>query len=140
MYGESEVIICGADIGDIDIIAEYDKHISFGELKNIIELNRVYKAEIKGNFAGWLRYNLFWDNTPFINMIYVMEEYRDKDLGKKLVEVCEKSVKNLGYNLIMTSSSQEELGQHFFVKLGYRAIGGFIPEGEPYEIIFIKEL
>lgn len=54
---------------DSATILEYDKHIRKKELCSLIELDRVLIAESKGNFIGWLRWNLFWDNTPFMNML-----------------------------------------------------------------------
>lgn len=61
---------------DIEILKKYDRHISKQELENSIRLNRVYIAEEAGVFIGWLRYNLFWDNTPFMNMVYLLDENR----------------------------------------------------------------
>ena len=40
----------------------------------------------------------------------------------------------------MTSSQQDEYAQHFYVKLGYRAVGSFMLEGDSLEIIFEKRL
>jgi len=65
-------------------LAENDKHISENNLKNKIETNEVYILEINGKIVGWLRYNLFWDNIPFMNMIYFIDEYRNIGLGKIL--------------------------------------------------------
>lgn len=33
--------------------------------------------------VGVLRYNLFWDQTPFLNLIYLAEEYRSVGLGRQ---------------------------------------------------------
>ena len=50
---------------DLCLIKEYDQHISREELQSIINQNRVIILEHDNEFIGWLRYNLFWDNTPF---------------------------------------------------------------------------
>lgn len=50
---------------DREILAQYDRHIRPEELETSIALGRVMIAEENGKFAGWLRFNLFWDNTPF---------------------------------------------------------------------------
>ncbi|NLV92595.1 MAG: GNAT family N-acetyltransferase, partial [Firmicutes bacterium] len=42
--------------------------------------------------------------------------------------------------IVMTSTQADEEGQHFYRKLGYRDIGGFVLPGEPLELIMIKEL
>lgn len=129
-----------ATAADFDVLAALDRHISRGELKNIISLGRVYIAEENGVLAGWLRYNLFWDNTPFMNMLYVLEPYRGKGGAKALVSYWERAMKSQNHRLVMTSTVSEEYAQHFYVKLGYRAVGGFLLPGDPYEIILSKEL
>lgn len=129
-----------ATMKDIDTLYFYDKHIGKQELENLIRVNRVYILEKDDNFMGWLRYNLFWDNTPFLNMLYLLEDDRGKGLGKKIVVYWEEQMKILGYSNVMTSTASNEYAQHFYNKLGYIAVGGFSPVGEPYEIILSKVL
>ena len=59
---------------DIENISNYDKHVSKEELDSIVSLNRVIIAEDRGKFIGWLRWSLFWDNTPFMNMLFILEQ------------------------------------------------------------------
>lgn len=125
---------------DISILCLNDKHIVMTELQNLIRLNRIYIAEDNGEFMGWLRYNLFWDNIPFMNMLYILEKYRGKGVGRKLTGYWENQMKLFGYETVMTSTASDEYSQHFYMKLGYRAVGGFLPKGDPYEVIFAKEV
>ncbi len=129
-----------AEEKDAAVISEWDKHISRQEIHNLIHLKRIYILELDGQFAGWLRYNLFWDNTPFMNMLYLLEEFRGKGYGKALVGFWETEMKKSGYDLVMTSTASDEYSQHFYNRLGYKAIGGFVPAGDPYEIILEKKL
>ncbi len=129
-----------ATIEDIDIIKEHDKHIEKQELENSIWLKRVYLAEEDHKFIGWLRYNLFWDNTPFMNMIYLLEGNRGKGFGKQLVEYWENQMKSLKYKVVMTSTPSDEYSQHFYYRLGYTAIGGFLLGTDPLEIILSKNI
>lgn len=129
-----------AIIDDIAILCLNDMHIDRTELENLIKSSRVYIAEDNGNFIGWLRYNLFWDNTPFMNMLCVLEEYRGKGIGRQLVEHWEEQVKLLGYDTVMTSTASDEYAQHFYMKLGYKVVGGFLPKDDPYEVILTKGL
>lgn len=128
-----------AKISDLELLRQ-DRHISENELKNSISCKRVYIAEENGVFAGWLRYNLFWDNTPFMNMLYVLDGYRGSGFGKALVSRWENDMAALGYNTVMTSTASNEYAQHFYNKLGYTAAGGFMPPDEPLEIILIKSI
>lgn len=126
---------------DLAAVHVYDKHIAKDELGRLIAQNRVLIAEDDhGTFCGWLRYNLFWDNTPFMNMLYILEPYRGKGYGQGLVECWEKQMQGLSYDRVMTSTASDEYAQHFYVRLGYQVVGGFMPVGEPYELILAKRL
>lgn len=129
-----------ANLEDLKVISLYDKHVSKEELENLVNLNRVIIAEENNKFCGWLRYNLFWDNTPFMNMLYVLEDKRGKGYGKQLVDFWENKMRILQYKFVMTSTASDEYSQHFYLKIGYKTVGGFMPEGEPYEIILMKNL
>lgn len=125
---------------DIDILIDKDKKIDRQEMFNLINLKRVYIMEDDGKFIGWLRYNLFWDNTPFMNMIKLNDEERGKGYGRKFVEFWEDEMRKLGYKNVLTSTASDEFAQHFYIKLGYNSIGGFLPIGKPFEIILSKKL
>jgi ribosomal protein S18 acetylase RimI-like enzyme len=50
----------------------------------------------------------------------------------------EEDMKNKGCEVLLTSSAQDEYAQHFYVKLGYKAVGSFTLADEPLEIMFAK--
>ena len=52
-----------ATMNDLSRIVEQDRHISPEELIILISLGRVAVAEEGETFLGWMRWNLFWDNT-----------------------------------------------------------------------------
>ena len=129
-----------ANENDIEIISKYDKHISKEELKNIIELQRVIVMFEDSNFIGWLRYNLFWDNTPFMNMLYLLDNERGKGKGSKLVAFWENEMKNKKYDFVLTSTQSNEEAQFFYRKLGYIDSGSLLLPNEPLEIILYKKI
>ena len=129
-----------ATMNDLSRIVEQDRHISPEELKSLISLGRVAVAEDEESFLGWMRWNLFWDNTPFLNMLYLLEPYRGKGYGKALMAHWETEMEAQGYGLLMTSTASDEYAQHFYQRLGYAAVGGFSFPGEAYELIFVKKL
>jgi len=131
---KSEILIRHAESSDYLSLKEFDKHIS----ENKIENKEVYIAEENRKIIGWLRYNLFWDSVPFMNMIYFLEEYRKKGIGKKLVKHWEEDMKHKGYSNVLTSTQSNEEAQYFYRKIGYKEIGGFKYFDDPYEIIFQK--
>ena len=79
-----------AEESDIETLSIYDKHIRVTELKSAVSLGRVIVAEDNGTFIGCLRWNLFWDNTPFMNLLFLPEEYRSSGYGKAIVSYWER--------------------------------------------------
>ena len=126
--------------GDLEMIAEYDDHLSKEEMKNSIAMKRIILLFIDGECEGWLRFNLFWDNIPFMNMLYILEEHRGKGYGRKLVEFWEHEMAEQGYEFVLTSTQSNEEGQFFYRKLGYTDRGALVLPDEPLEIIFYKKL
>ena len=129
-----------ADLEDIELLSKYDIHVSKEELKNIIKLNRVLMMFDDDKFIGWLRFNLFWDNTPFMNMLYMLDDSRGKGYGKKLTSFWEEEMKSKGYEFVLTSTQSDEQGQFFYRKNGYKDVGNLILPGEVSEIILYKKL
>lgn len=129
-----------ATMNDLSRIVEQDRHISPEELKSLISLGRVAVAEDEESFLGWMRWNLFWDNTPFLNMLYLLEPHRGKGYGKTMMAWWEREMRAQGFDTLMTSTASDEYAQHFYQKLEYTAVGGFSLPGESYELIFVKNL
>ncbi len=129
-----------ADKDDIKIISKYDEHISIEELENVIKLKRLIVMFDENKFIGWLRFNLFWDNTPFMNMLYFLDNERGKGYGRQLVSFWEKEMKNKGYECVLTSTQSNEEAQFFYRKLGYIDSGSLLLPNEPLEIIFYKKI
>ncbi|MDE6591719.1 MAG: GNAT family N-acetyltransferase [Oscillospiraceae bacterium] len=129
-----------AESGDIEAVRRYDRHIEVKELSDSIEKNRVIIKSEKGGFIGWLRYNLFWDNTPFLNMLFILEEYRGRGYGSALLEFWEREMSGKNYGIVMTSTLADERGQFFYRKNGYTDCGALLLPGKAAEIFFMKKL
>lgn len=133
--------ICFATESDYEYIRNRDHHISEGLLLSKIKGNEIYilRNQDEGHI-GWMRYGYFWDNTPFMNMIWVDEPYRGKGVGKQVVLFWEEQMKERGFDLIMTSTQADEGAQHFYRKLGYKDAGCLILDTQPLEILLTKKL
>lgn len=129
-----------ANIKDFDILDKYDKHIRKNELKNAINENRILIMYEHTDFIGWLRYNLFWDYIPFMNMLYLLEDYRRKGYGTQLVNFWESEMLNRNYDLVLTSTQSNEQAQFFYRKNGYADCGSLLLPDEPLEIVMLKRL
>lgn len=129
-----------AQITDLKALSALDGHISPEELRRSVESSRVLIARSGKTIIGWLRFGMFWDNTPFMNMLYVSEEFRGRGYGTALCDLWEDEMLRVGFETVLTSTLSNERGQFFYRKRGYRDCGSLILPNEPLEIILMKEL
>ena len=125
---------------DFELLSKYDQHIGETELKHCIKTQRILLMFHDDVFIGWLRYNLFWDNIPFMNMLYFLEDYRGKGYGSQLVNFWEKEMLKSKYKMVLTSTQSNEQAQFFYRKIGYVDCGSLLLPEEPLEIILLKNL
>lgn len=124
---------------DFKLLFKYE-HLSKEELNNCIKQKRILAIFNNDNLIGWLRYNLFWDEIPFINMLYILEEYRHQGYGNKILNYWEKEMMKNSYSRVMTSTLSNEKAQFFYRKNGYIDCGSLLLPQEPLEIIMMKKL
>ena len=121
---------------------QLDRHLPEQAFEGKVRDRQGYVLLVDGEPTGLLRYNLFWDNTPFCNLLFVRESHQRKGLGTLLMTHWEQDMKAQGYGMLLTSTQVDEGAQHFYRKLGYRDCGGFIIDlpafAQPMELFLIK--
>jgi len=130
-----------AEIKDKKRILKYDNHIHHITVGDCIRSGLVTVLWDGDEIVGVLRYNLFWQTIPFLDLLYIDEAYRGKGYGKQMMQSWEESMKSMGYPYVMLSTQEDEDAKYFYEKLGYRRIGAFLPpEQDAEEIMYLKEL
>ncbi len=126
---------------DFSAIRQYDRHIPSNRLRECIRRHQVYALRDGNSIAGLLRFSLFWQTIPFLDLIFIDELYQRKGYGRQMMTHWESAMKELGYPYVMLSTQEDETAKYFYEKLGYRRIGAFLPpEQTADEIIYLKEL
>ena len=144
MMEEKRVEIHYVEEKDKNFWYRLDRHLPEGEFDRKVRDRQGYVLFEDGEAVGLLRYNLFWDNTPFCTMLFVDGSRQKNGYGKALMNHWEEDMRNQGYEMVMTSTQVDEEAQHFYRKIGYKDCGGFtvdIPGYEqPMELIMMKDL
>ena len=94
-----------------------DKHLPEKEFYKKIRDNQGYILIVDDKPVGLLRYNLFWDNTPFCTLIYIEEQHQKQGWGRLLMTHWEQDMRKQGYGMVLTSTQVDEDAQHFYRKL-----------------------
>ena len=134
-------------------IAKLDPHVPLLRLGECILNGQVYVLKDgsnkngahnhceKDSVVGVLRYSLFWQSIPFLDLLYIDAAYRNSGFGTQMIRKWEAVMAAGGYKYVMTSTQADEDAWKFYEKLGYRKVGGFFPpEQEAEEWIYMKEL
>ena len=142
-----------ADSRDKQKIARLDCHIPSSCLGECIRTGNVYvlkddslknggqNRRVKEPIVGVLRYSLFWQTIPFLELLYIDESYRRRGYGTRMMANWEETMRIMGYRYVMTSTQADEDAWQFYEKLGYRKAGGFFPpEQEAEEWMYVKPL
>lgn len=117
-----------------------DKHFSESEFEKKVRDKQGYVLTVDNRPIGLLRYNLFWDNTPFCTLLFIDGNYQRKGFGKALMEYWEAEMQSLGYEWLLVSTQSDENAQHFYRALGYDDCGCLIVPDQPMEIFLSKYL
>ena len=119
-----------------------DTHLPRKEFRPLAERGRLLWITAGEEKAGVIRWGLFWDEIPFLNLLWLEPGRRRMGFGAKAMELWENARRAEGYRAVMTSSQADEEGQHFYRRLGYRDAGGLLPGiagmEQAMEIFFMK--
>ena len=124
----------------IKYVSEDDKSFWF-TLDNLSEKEFELKIRDKRGYIisdgdkpiGVMRYNLLWDNVPFLTLIHFDKAYHRKGFGSQAMLHWENEMRELGYDIVITSTQVDEQAQHFYRKLGYKDKGGLFLDNTPWE-------
>lgn len=139
MAATERVSITWADSADVEMLQALDHHLGADLLAQKIIRKEVIVARVGRELAGWLRYGYFWDNIPFMNLLFVLEPHRGQGIARQLIGYWEDAMRTLGYEQVLTSTLADESAQHLYRKLGYTDCGALFLPAEAAQI-FLRKL
>lgn len=121
-----------ATLSDIEDLTEID-HLPQNTLKDSVKRGFVYIARKGEKAIGILRYNLFWQTIPFLDLIFLKKDFRCSGIGSAMLKKWEEDMASLGYNSLMTSTQADESAYLFYEKLSWQKNGSFFPPEQTVE-------
>lgn len=130
-----------AETKDMPSLLKYDRHLPHTRISECLWNQRIYAVCLEKKMVGVLRYSLFWQTIPFLDLLYIDESCRGRGLGRQAMAHWEAAMQTMGYKYTMLSTQEDETAKLFYEKLGYRQVGAFLPpEQEAREIMYLKTL
>ena len=124
---------------DLDGIRNYDRHIPASRLEDCIRRGLVDVLEDDGKIRGVLRWNLFWQSLPFLDLIFLDDAIRGRGFGSEMMAHWERNMAFLGYEDVLLSTQEDETSKFFYEKLGYRLCGSFLPPDQDVEELMYRK-
>ena len=118
---------------DKDFWYTLDKHLANKEFDKKVRDKMGYVVLEDEKPIGLLRYNMFWDDIPFVTLIFIDFAHQKKGVGFKVMDLWEQEMKKLGHGMVMVSTQVDEQAQHFYRKLGYKDCGCLVIDVPDYE-------
>lgn len=129
---------------DREFVMSLDSHADERSFRNRVYAKSGYILWEEGERIGVMSHCVLWDKLPFLNLIYVKEEFRGRGCGRQAILDWEQEMKDQGYKMVLLSTQADESAQHLYRKLGYTDCGGLLfdhtPLEQPMELFFRKVL
>ena len=100
---------------DKEFVMSMDKHVDDTAYMNRVFTKSGYVIGEGSRRIGTMAYCVLWDNRPFLNFIFIKEEYRGKGFAGQAILCWEKEMKSQGYKMTLLSTQVDEGAQHFGV-------------------------
>ena len=95
---------------DLPGIMKYDRHIHPERLEKCVADGLVYVLCMDLDVVGVLRYSLFWQSIPFLDLLYIDQAYRGKGYGTSAMACWESAMKSIGFDNNETIEYLKNLG------------------------------
>ena len=113
-----------ADLNDLERCLDLDLHKKRERIKNKILNNEVIVCDINKEIVACLKIEYIWTHVPFISYIVVEENFKNKNISKKLLEFLKKFLKLKGYNYLLSSTmTNAVIPQNWHIHMGFEECG-----------------
>ena len=112
-------------------------------IKRKVEQGEIIVAEKAGWLVGYLRFEHLWSVVPYIALIWVVEDQRQRGIGSAMLHYLENVLRQQGHTVLYSSSqANEPEPQAWHRHVGFKECGFItgINEGGIGEVFFRKNL
>lgn len=125
---------------DYDLILKIDDSIDRNKWKIWTGNKQAVFAFDDNTFLGWLQYSYFIEKYPFVNRLYIFEQYQNNGAGTALMNFWENEMKSKGEKVLMLSTESDNIAQNLYYRLGYKCIGELDLQRETKELMMLKKI
>ena len=126
---------------DIQDIYAFDNEFLHERLAECIKENRVFVLRSRGGIFGVMRYNLFLESLPCLDVLILDSAYIKKGYVQKMMDYWEFRMRELGYGYVMITMFADQVEVYGPEMFSYQKMGDFsLPLMDENVIAFTKAL
>jgi ribosomal protein S18 acetylase RimI-like enzyme len=100
---------------------------------------RLFIIEFAGEPAGFIKFYVLWKMLPFIEVIVIREDLRNRGIGLAAVRSWEREMANRSFSCTLISTQADESAQGFWRRIRYRDCGSVFLPGRPVELLMFRD-
>jgi predicted GNAT superfamily acetyltransferase len=102
-----EVMVRIAELGDLDFIKQ-KSGLHRECLLQKIQRDEILILSVNDEPVGHLWFTFLWSEIPFIDLIYIKQDYQKRGLSRVLLGFLEAYLQESGYDVLYSSSQMDE--------------------------------
>lgn len=110
---------------DIQDIHSFDNEFLSKRLAECIKEHRIFVLRSKGKVVGVMRYNLFLESIPCLDMLTLDSAYIEKGYIQKMLDYWEFRMRELGYGYVMATMFTDRVENYSSETFAYQKMGAF---------------
>ncbi len=113
-----------ACLNDLERCLDLDLHKKKEQIKNKIINNEVIVCDIYKDIVACLKIEYIWTHVPFISYIVIDENFKNKNISRKLLDFLKEFLKVRGYNYLLSSTMTNAVNaQNWHKHMGFEECG-----------------
>jgi ribosomal protein S18 acetylase RimI-like enzyme len=133
---------------DFQNIRQFDPHSNYidpEKIKQKIAANEIILALRDQEIVGIIKFSYFWATRPYIDLVWVKQDFRRQGIGKQLIHYLEEYLVKEGYTHLLTSAeAQDPTAQSWHRSQGFVECGQItalnLPHDTTPEIFYYKRI
>ena len=137
-----------ATLDDFELVRRFDPHSKYidpEKIRSKLGAEEIILAFDGEKPVGIIKFSYFWATRPYMDLIWVLPDYRKQGVGLQLLGYLEEYLRDNGYTYLMTSSEKHETApQDWHKRQGFLPCGELaalnLPDDDTSEVFFYKRI
>lgn len=96
------------DFNQVRLFDPHSKYIDPEKIRQKLKNEEIIIATINSEIIGIIKFSYFWATRPFLDLIWIKENQRNKGIGKELLNYLENYLTSEKHNYLFSSAEEKD--------------------------------